>query len=132
LDGGEPRKCKGFFWEAHFFWPAPGMFTQYLPWLSDAAWENMISPMRSRKTSSPRLPRYRSSRKEPPEVTTCKMVTLKQQHLGFGPKKHAGISTSEKWQSRVGRSCRSQEIIGGQHICACVCVCVDRGRQDGE
>lgn len=102
------------------------MFSQYLPWLSDAAWENAISPVRRRKTSNPRLPRYWSSRKEPPEATTCKMVVLKQQHLGFGPKKHAGINTSERWQSCMGRSCRNREIIGEKY------VCVDRGRQDGE
>lgn len=127
-------KVQNIFWEAHFFWPAPEMFSWYLPWLSGAAWENMISPVRSRKTFSPWLPRYWSSRKEPPEATTHKMVVLKEQHLGFGPQKHAGISTSERQQSYMGRSCRNWDIIGEQCVCVCAraCVCVDRARRDGE
>lgn len=80
--GGDSLKCRTL--SGRFFCAAPEMFHQYLPWLSDAAWKNMSSPVRSRKMSSPWLHRYWLSRKEPQDSTTCKMAMLKQQHLGFG------------------------------------------------
>lgn len=56
---------------------------------------------------------------------------LKQQHLGFGPKKHAGINSSERRQSYVGRSCRNWEIIG-KKIRVCVCVCTGEGKMKSD
>lgn len=69
------------------------MFSQYLPQQLDAAWENVISPVRRRKHPAFSSLGIGSSGIEPLEATTCKVVMLKQQHLRFGPKKDAGVST---------------------------------------
>lgn len=108
------HKTQNSFWEAYFFWPAPEMFSQYLP----QQLGKCNFPSKKKETSSLQLLGYWIKRNRTTRSYHLQSGHFKAAAFAFWPQK--GCWSKYFWQSCGGRSC----VGVGKELVNSMCVYV--------